>query len=471
MTSSRSISISILVLLGSGLFLRLLLAYVILPDSHVSGDVLMYTDWGQALAIEGPSGFYAKLDTVDYPPGYLYVLWAVGEISRMVAPGSPVEALGVAASLMRIPPIAFDVCAGFLLYLIVRRWAGSSPNAEHTALIAAAIYLFNPVTWYDSAIWGQTDSVGACLILISVIALTQWSSEAAAAIATLAALVKPQFGVVLIPLVGAVLLRRHLYFGSNLASDALFGRTYWLRNDGPVRLISSFVTAIIVFYVVLAPFDLDARSFIQRMTKTATFYNYLSVNAFSAWALIGSGNTPAIIFATPETFGEKISWSHDDIPILGIFTGADIGSFLLVLGFGLGVARLIWSADRWSIVLVGAYFSMCFFMLPTRVHERYLIPTFAFASLLAALDRKWLWATITLAVASFINIHGIFTMIDLVAKSRIHLPLSAFFRTQAGILLSIVLHTAVFCFAIWCLRPKLMQSEMHRQDVAVGMDR
>ena len=40
--------------------------------------------------------------------------------------------------------------------------AGRGPGrrAEALALGAAALYVFNPVTWYDSALWGQTDSVG-----------------------------------------------------------------------------------------------------------------------------------------------------------------------------------------------------------------------------------------------------------------------------------------------------------------------
>ena len=47
-------------------------------------------------------------------------------------------------------------------------------------------------------------------MLLGVAALVRGNSEGAAFLGVLAALVKPQFGVVLIPLVAVLLLRRHL---------------------------------------------------------------------------------------------------------------------------------------------------------------------------------------------------------------------------------------------------------------------
>ena len=77
-------------------------------------------------------------------------------------------------------------------------------------MAAAALYLLNPVSIYDSALWGQSDAAGALVLLVGLAALIRGNSEGAAAMAVLAALVKPQFGVVLAPLVAFVLLKRHL---------------------------------------------------------------------------------------------------------------------------------------------------------------------------------------------------------------------------------------------------------------------
>ena len=73
-------------------------------------------------------------------------------------------------------------------------WTWPGRRAETLALGAAALYVFNPVTLYDSALWGQTDAAGALVLLLCVAALVRGNSEGAAALAVLAALVKPQFG-------------------------------------------------------------------------------------------------------------------------------------------------------------------------------------------------------------------------------------------------------------------------------------
>jgi dolichyl-phosphate-mannose-protein mannosyltransferase len=466
MSTRRSRTTSILLLLIGSLALRLLLAYVIVPDSYISGDVDLYAYWAKLISDVGPGDFYAKASFADYPPGYLYVLWLIGEVGQSIAASAHTDAQSLILSLVRIPSMLLDVCAGLLLYLIARKWAVNGQDKERIGLIAAAIYLFNPVTWYDCAIWGQIDAVGACMMLLTVIAITQWSSEAAAVITVVAGLIKPQFGVVLVPIVGVVLWRRHLIRPENSPPSALFTSAYWQSRNGPIRILSSTAMAVIVFYALITPFNLDARLFLLLLTKTAGYYNSLSVNAYNPWALVGSGGTSPIAFASPETFGSPQSWSLDDIPLLGPVTGANIGTFLLGLGFLLGMARLLWRADRWSIVLVGAFLSMCFFMLPTRVHERYIFATFAFVSLLAAFDRKWLWATIALATASFMNLHGVF-MMTTSDTDALHLPLSEFFRTTTGVVLSVVLYTAVFIFVIWRLHPKAVQFEVHWKDVGI----
>jgi hypothetical protein len=171
------------------------------------------------------------------------------------------------------------------------------------------------------------------------------------------------------------------------------------------------------------------------------------VNAFNLWALLGSGDTPPLAFTGVGT------WARDSVPLVGPLRGVTIGSTLLALGFLLGVARLLWRTDLWSIVLVGAYLSMCFFMLPTRVHERYLVTAFAFLPLLAAFDRKWLWATVALTIGLFMNLHGVLTTHDYGTANVRSLPLGEFSGSTPGILISISLHTAVFLFAAWSLRP------------------
>lgn len=437
MDSKQPARLALLVILSGGLALRLLLAYVLLPNSGHVNDLSLYADWALTVARVGPNDFYDAVRFSDYPPGYLYVLWLMGAASEAIAAATGMDVQLLTRALMKIPAILFDVCAGFLLYRIARDWSADATGGERTALIAAALYLFNPATWYDSAIWGQTDALGACLMLAGMLALMKGPAELAALIAVVAALVKPQFGVILGPLVGTVLLRRYLFARDSAAS-----------TSGPLRLLSTGLVGVVAFYVLVTPFNLDLQSFLSRMSATARAYPFLSVNAYNPWALIGSGNTPPLIIGATD------AWSRDDIPLLGPITGVTIGSTLLGLGFLIGIARLLWRADCRSIALVGAFLCLCFFVLPTRVHERYLIPVFAFACLLAPFDRKWLWATLALSLGSLMNLHGVLTTDNAGSENVLRLPLGEIFRSPAGVLISVALHTTVFCFAAYCLHPK-----------------
>lgn len=468
MDPRRSTSSALLIVLSLGLALRLLLAYVLLPASGAFGDLDLYVEWALTLSSVGPGEFYAKTSFADYPPGYLYVLWLIGAVSQAIASVTHASPAMVAGSLMKIPPILLDVLAACLLYQLARSYSADRTRAERTALTAAAIYIFNPVVWYNSAIWGQTDVAGACALLAGLIALIRWPSEAAAGIAVLAVLIKPQFGVILGPLIGVVLLHRYLWSHRSGTAAPAVERFFWLRLDGPIRLLSSTLAGILVFYALVTPFALDLHAFLTRLVAASNVYHFLSVNAYNPWALVGSGGTPAMAFGAIDMDG----WSLDDIPLVGSLTGAMIGASLLGVAFLVGIARLAWRPDRWSVALVGAYMSLSLFMLPTRIHERYLFAAFAFTSILAAFDRRWLYATIVLTLAAFMNLHGVLTLESMGTPNITRLPLGEAFRSHIGILVSIGLHTAVFLFAIWSLRPKALRSssapsqiEAHSRDI------
>ncbi|MDP9467394.1 MAG: glycosyltransferase 87 family protein, partial [Chloroflexota bacterium] len=177
----------ILVLLALGLTLRLIIAYL-LPGSGFAVDLASFQFWASDLADNGLFGFYDRPFFHDYTPGYLYVLWLVGGVANFLGSG--------VGDLIKVPPIAADLALGYLAWSMTRELGGS----ERSARIAAALVLFNPVTWFDSVVWGQVDSVGVVFLLLALRELWRDRPERAAILATLAALVKPQLGI-LIPIV------------------------------------------------------------------------------------------------------------------------------------------------------------------------------------------------------------------------------------------------------------------------------
>ena len=440
---------SLAVLLLVGLLLRLTIAYVLLPGSGFESDIGTFTAWAMQLGQHGPSTFYATAGFADYPPGYLYVLWLLGGLGNLLAPFAGGDAGAATAALIKLPPMLLDIAVGALLYFLVTRWRANRPDAARLGLIAAALYVLNPVTWYDSAVWGQTDAVGALILLLTVAALMRGNSEGASVLAVLAALIKPQFGVVALPVVAIVLIRRHLLRpGTNPRNRVLLPdrlRQWFEVEDGFWRLVSSAVSALVVLLILLAPFSMDVPRFISQMTGTANGYPWLSVNAYNAWALVGAGG------AGPLAFGG--GWSSDTVGLLGPLPGVVIGGILLAVGFAFGILRLAWQDDRRSIVAVTIFLAFCFFMLPTRVHERYMFPIFGLLPLLAVVDRRWMLATIALSIAAFINLHGILT-IDLYATPNLeHLPLGELFREPLGILVAIFLNVFGFVLIAYQLRP------------------
>ncbi len=67
------------------------------------------------------------------------------------------------------------------------------------ALAAAFVAVVNPVSWFDSVVWGQVDSVGVVFLLLGLRELWRDRPERAALFAVVAALIKPQLGI-LIPI-------------------------------------------------------------------------------------------------------------------------------------------------------------------------------------------------------------------------------------------------------------------------------
>jgi len=450
---------AIAILLLVGLALRLIIAYVLFPGSGFQSDIGSFTSWALTLARGGPGSFYANAGFADYPPGYLYVLWLLGSLGSGVASllGGGTITLGgtvlplpdtIVGGLIKLPAIAADLGIAYLLYRLVRRWMGARSDARGAALGAAALYLFNPVTWYDSALWGQIDAVGALVMLVAIIFLIDGFSEAAVGFAVVAALVKPQFGIVLAPLIGVTLLRRHLFLiGSGPRPTAVprLLRSWLTDEQGVWRLVSSAAVGAVVLLVLITPFGLDVPTLISRMGDTAAGYPYLSVNAYDPWALIGS--------AGQASLASGGGWSSDQVPLLAGLNGFTIGALLLGLGFAVGAVQLAWRDSRRSILLTAVFLSLAFFILPTRVHERYLFPVFVFLPLLAVNSRRFRVLTIALAIGSFINLHAILTVGNYGTANVTGLPFGADFRSFGWVLLSVVLQTGGFLVVALALRP------------------
>jgi hypothetical protein len=405
---------AVIALLLLGLTARFLLAFALFPMQGYAGDMSQFWQWAQALAANGPATFYAANTSANYPPAYLYVLWALGTV------GNP--------ALLKLPPMLADIAIGAIVYALASRWRG-----QRAGLVAAALFLFLPVSWYDSALWGQVDAVGTALALAALLLLADGWSEASLAAAAVAILVKPQYAITL-AVVAPVLVRRHLVrigsgpqpaFGPRMARfDRMLGGL--LSSQGPRRLVSSAVVTGIVSLALILPFDLAAYApaslaglpVIDQVAGLAGLYgrlgnefSVLTANAYNPWALIGD---PSLASVAASGSG---NWIADSLPVWGGMTAVVLGGGLLA-GIGLVVAAGLLVRDNLVTILLGStILALAFFVVPTRVHERYLFPFFATAAILAAP-----------AIASVAGLVGV----ALLNTANLHAVLSSALRASSG---------------------------------------
>ncbi|HEX8940123.1 MAG TPA: phospholipid carrier-dependent glycosyltransferase [Candidatus Limnocylindrales bacterium] len=418
----------LVVLLALGLALRLIIAYVLAPGSGFGVDVASFRFWANDLATHGPYGFYGRGFFVDYTPGYLYVLWLVGFVGN---------ALGGIGDLVKLPAILADAVLAGLVYRLVLELGAS----RRAALVGAALVLANPVTWFDSAVWGQVDSVGTIVLLLGLWALWRDQPELATIGAVAAAVVKPQLGI-LLPIVAAVLLRRALFPPGDRPRD-------------PLRLVSSAAAGLATAVLLCLPFGLSLPDLLAQVVKTAGGYPYLTVNAYNPWALVGDAGRGLAAGGTwiPDVSGV----APDGTPLVGFMIGplpaVTVGTALLLVVVLLTAALAFLRDDRLTVLVSLTVLAIAFFVVPTRVHERYLFPFFALGAILGAASVRWRWAFVLLAAASFANLYAILTL-PFYRNPGVAdwLGLGDTIRSPGGVAVVALAHLAVFGWAIAQLR-------------------
>ena len=109
-----------------------LIRVLIAPHAGFYGDLRLFQTWAGQLAEVGTQHFYDQGQFVDYPPGYLYVLWLTGKISA--TPGY---------LLLKLPAILADLGLAWIAGTLAARIAPNSARERFPvrALVAAACAL------------------------------------------------------------------------------------------------------------------------------------------------------------------------------------------------------------------------------------------------------------------------------------------------------------------------------------------
>jgi dolichyl-phosphate-mannose-protein mannosyltransferase len=307
--------------LAAALVVALVLRVAAVTGRGHTGDLFALSQWAEGMAANGPSGYYASGGNANYPP-LLYLLWPLGAAFD----GRDLQ------TAIRVLSIPFDLALGVLIFGLVR-WAAARTGprlakAEWTGVLAAGFYLLNPAVIVSGPLWGQVDGIGALPMLGALAALASGRVATASVLATLAGLIKPQFGIAAFVLAGILLIDLR-------------------RPDGVRTAAIAGLAAIATFGIVMIPLGLGPTAYLHLLSITADRYPFYSLFGFNPWAMVFG-------------FGAKDG---------GAF---QVGVALAGIAILLSLALLWRRRDLVGLLGVAALIALVLYFVPTRVHERYL---------------------------------------------------------------------------------------------------
>lgn len=373
---ARSGQLALWVILLSGLFLRLL----VLPYGNFAFDTATMGRWATRLTQHPLDRFYATSRLVDHLPGDLWLLLGVAQVHAALFPAAGFQSPSFVIAL-KLTAIAADLGICVMLFLLGRTLGGLS-----SGLGAAALYALNPAPIFLAAGWGQWDAVAVFILLVALWFQIHGASQWSLPTLVYAALIKPPLAA-LLPLFFIAALLQWRQACKHRASPHIHPSSHTSRYRAPLRLGTGLIGSVLVVIMVCTPFSVGLPfssgrwSLVERVQYAADVHPYTTVNAFNVWAVI----TAHALLPGP--------FISDD----GTFL---IGASFRTWGVGmtalLGVAIVLLMIWRWygeaTLICATSALLLALFVLPTRMHERYLLPALAATALLTSLAPRLRWA-------------------------------------------------------------------------------
>lgn len=372
----------------SGLLLRLLIMFF---DRR--GDVNNHFTWAREIALWGFSGLFEKdfefpfgTANANYPPIAFYLfylfykvyfltqslIWQIN-IHVGLFPSSLIEIFNNPAVLpdfMKIPAILSDVGIAWLIYIIAKRQQ-KLKNLFNPILLASFI-LFNPAFFYNSAYWGQIDSIPIFFILLSLYLLLYTKHSTLSLISFTLSLLSKQTAIIFLPIF--IILS--------------------YKKMGIKKTLIAFFISLIIFLTAFYPFyqkgHLLIFPFVTYLYKIlmVSGNNYVTDHAFNFWRLIvGDKQIP-----DATRFFSIITYN---------LVGYLITGFFLIVVLIKSLKKKILPENVFLYFYLVAFFS---FLFLTRIHERHLLQALPFL-LLTVSNRSRLAVFIFLSLFNFLNLY------------------------------------------------------------------
>ncbi|MFQ5415171.1 MAG: NPCBM/NEW2 domain-containing protein [Phycisphaerae bacterium] len=354
---SEVFALLLVLLVGVGVRVWLLL-YGELGDPFDTGA---FAAWTRGMVAHGLGGFFETGAFCDYPPLAVLGLWCVGHAVTLL--GGVLSSDAVLYPCLKIPSCLADVVIAVLLYVEGRRLVGGRRGVG-----AAAIYLLNPLPLYNSAYWGQIDSIHAAFVLLCLVFMNRRRWGLAGFAVGLAMLVKFQ-SIAFVPLV-------------------VFEAYRYVRWRGVGRLVVGATVAAswvcLPFALVGAFDDVLTRAYVDVIGQ----YPELAKGAYNIWQFADApeasdAGLPA--FIAHIVADGRASFPDDASPLLALtLRRVSLAAYAVCVA----VILTLYARRPGAIARSGTagLLFVAFFLIPTEMHERYALPAIALLALWAVTD-------------------------------------------------------------------------------------
>lgn len=301
-------------------------------------DLDYYIDWSNGLWQNGIFSAYSTIESLDYPPLFLFPLYIVGFIRNLPFINQFPE---LEIIILKMWQVIFDVATIILIYIVLKKYN------QVLTIILSCTWALNPTIILNSSFWGQTDSIMIFLILLSFYFLESDKPIHSLVIYALAGLCKYQ----------------SLYFAPIIL--ILLFKNYKIQKS-LIAFGSSILTGIIIFL----PFMINSGIFLPLKVYFGghSKYPFATLNAFNFYYMLG-------LNGVNDINGNIIGISISIISSLVIF---------ITLA---GILYLSIKSKNCCPYILSFIFMQTIFMFTSRMHERYQILVIIFL-LIACLKHK-----------------------------------------------------------------------------------
>lgn len=369
----------LIILFLSAFVFRIILAFV-----NWHPDLNNHVDWGIRFWQYGPGDFYSQnvwsFSWPNQPPGTILIFAAIRKLFEFIFAGFwwlnvtigffPSNIMlffeeRLYQALLKLPAILADLGIAYLIF-----WFFKKRQKDKIGLWGANAFLINPVTWYNSAVWGQTDATVNFFSFFALLLIIEKKLILSLALFFISLFIKLSLAII-----APILLI-----------------VAWQQKHKTGNWVKAFFIPLVIIGLVSLPFaNGEPFSWLFNIYKDKVLgwqLHIITANAFNLWAfLTGIHERPDIQMFGPLNF--KI-W----------------GYILFILALIPLVKRLLKDITERTILWVAMLTVFSSFVLLTGMHERYLYPLFPLLTIIAAFERRWLWTLVSLSAIHLINLYN-----------------------------------------------------------------